>query len=192
VSKALLDTDIYSEVLKAINPTVTANATGYRRQHSILTLSAVTLMEIVRGLRKKQTPRRLQNFLAAVALEQVIPFDQTAAEWTGSIAGELEWIGQPIGIADTMIAATALARGLELVTGNTRHVAWGRENSVRRVPAGRDRGCGPSTRRSTGRTAPPSPSPAAGLRPPGSSPPRRACAVAGASPRPSCPATPRR
>jgi len=34
VNKALLDTDIYSEVLKSINPTVAQNAATYRQTHS--------------------------------------------------------------------------------------------------------------------------------------------------------------
>jgi tRNA(fMet)-specific endonuclease VapC len=49
VNKALLDTDIYSEVLKAINPTVAQNAATYRQAHGVLTLSIITKMEIVRG-----------------------------------------------------------------------------------------------------------------------------------------------
>jgi predicted nucleic acid-binding protein len=51
----------------------------------------------------------------------VVPFDQAAAELAGRIAGELERIGQPIGTADPMIAATARHHGLELVTANTSH-----------------------------------------------------------------------
>ena len=51
----------------------------------------------------------------------MISFDQAAAELAGRIAGELERIGQPIGLADPMIAALALTQGLELVTGNTAH-----------------------------------------------------------------------
>jgi tRNA(fMet)-specific endonuclease VapC len=35
--------------------------------------------------------------------------------------GELDRTGQPIGTADSMIAAIALEHGLELVTGNTAH-----------------------------------------------------------------------
>jgi hypothetical protein len=35
VNKALLDTDTYSEVLKAVNPTVAKNATSYRQQHGM-------------------------------------------------------------------------------------------------------------------------------------------------------------
>jgi tRNA(fMet)-specific endonuclease VapC len=52
---------------------------------------------------------------------EVIPFVQPAAELAGRIAGELEHLGRPIGIADSMIAAIALEHGLELVTGNTTH-----------------------------------------------------------------------
>ena len=121
MNKALLDTDIYSEILKAANPTVTANATTYRRAQGFLTFSTVTVMEVVRGFQKNQSTRRLNAFLAAIALEEILPFDQPAAELAGRIAGELERIGQPIGTADPMIAAIALHHGLELVTGNTAH-----------------------------------------------------------------------
>lgn len=121
MNKALLDTDIYSEILKAANPTVTHNATVYRRAQGFLTFSTITVMEVVRGFQKKQSTRRLQAFLSAISLEEVIPFDQPAAELAGRIAGELERIGQPIGTADPMIAAIALRHGLELVTGNSAH-----------------------------------------------------------------------
>ena len=121
MNKALLDTDIYSEILKSVDPTVTRNATAYRQAHGILTLSAVTVMEVIRGFQKNQSQRKLQNFLAAVALEEVLAFDQPAGELAGRIAGDLERIGQPIGLADPMIAAIALTHGLELVTGNTAH-----------------------------------------------------------------------
>jgi tRNA(fMet)-specific endonuclease VapC len=119
VSRVLLDTDIYSEVIKAVNPTVTQNAIAYRKANGVLTLSVVTVMEIVRGFQQNQSTRRLSNFLTAVASEDVLIFDQPAAELAVRIEGELLPIGRPIGMADTMIAAVALTRGLELSTGNT-------------------------------------------------------------------------
>lgn len=121
MNKALLDTDIYSEILKAVNRTVAQNATGYRRRHGVHTLSAVTVMEIVYGFQLVQNKRRLQDFLTAVALEEVIPFDRSAAELAGRIAGDLDRTGQTIGKADPMIAAVAIHHGLELVTGNIAH-----------------------------------------------------------------------
>ena len=121
MSRVLLDTDIYSEVIKAINPTVTQNAIAYRQANGVLTLSVVTVMEIVRGFQQNQSVRRLNDFLTAVASEDVLIFDQPAAELAGRIEGELVRTGRPIGMADTMIAAIALTQGLELATGNTAH-----------------------------------------------------------------------
>lgn len=121
MNKALIDTDIYSEILKSIDPNVLGNATAYRQAHGILTVSSVTVMEVVRGFQKKQSRSKLQRFLAAVALEEVLDFDRDAGELAGRIAGDLERIGQSIGQSDPMIAALALIHGLELVTGNTAH-----------------------------------------------------------------------
>jgi tRNA(fMet)-specific endonuclease VapC len=121
VNKALLDTDTYSEVLKALNPTVAQNAALYRRQHGVLSLSAITLMEIVYGFQRVQNARRLQDFLTSVAVEEVLDFERNAAALAGRIAGDLDRTGQTIGKADPMIAAVALHHGLELVTGNTFH-----------------------------------------------------------------------
>jgi tRNA(fMet)-specific endonuclease VapC len=122
LNKALLDTDSYSEVLKAVDPVVARNAAAYRQAQGVLTLSTVTVMEIIRGFQRNQSHRRLQNFLAAIASEEVITFDLAAAQLAGRIAGDLERVGSPIGLADPMIAGIALTQNLELVTGNTAHL----------------------------------------------------------------------
>ncbi len=117
----MLDTDIYSEVLKRVDPTVTGNAATYRARHGVYTLSAITVMEVVQGFHRVGNARRMQQFLSAVALEDVLPFGRIVAELAGRIAGDLERTGQPIGRADPMIAAVALEHGLDLITGNTNH-----------------------------------------------------------------------
>jgi tRNA(fMet)-specific endonuclease VapC len=121
LNKSLLDTDIFSEITKGIDQTVAAHAAAYRQAFPCYTISAVSLMEATRGLQQKQAFQQLQNLLAAVAHEEVLPFDRAAAELAGRIGGELVRVGRPIGLADTMIAAIALHHGLELVTGNTGH-----------------------------------------------------------------------
>jgi tRNA(fMet)-specific endonuclease VapC len=121
VNRSLLDTDILSEVGKAIDPNVVAKATSYRRAFGRFTISVISIMEIVRGFQQKQSIRRLHLFLAAVAHEEIVLLNRPSAELAGRIAGDLDRIGQPVGKADPMIAAIAIEQGLELVTGNTSH-----------------------------------------------------------------------
>ena len=87
MNKALLDTDTYSEILKAINPNIAQNAATYRQAHGVLSVSAITVMEIVYGFQRVQNPHRLQDFLTAVAVEEVLDFERNAAELAGRIAG---------------------------------------------------------------------------------------------------------
>ena len=118
MNKALLDTDILSEVGKGLDPTVAANAAAYRNVFGRYTTSTVSIMEVIRGFRRTSSTRRLRTFEASIAVLELLPLDQAAAELAGRIAGDLERVGRPIGLADPMIAAIALTQGLELVTGN--------------------------------------------------------------------------
>ena len=108
MNKALLDTDILSEIGKGIDPNVVRNAAAYRNAYGRYTLSVITIVEMVRGFQKKQSTRRLQQFLSAIVSEEILSLDQPAAELAGRIAGDLDRTGQPIGRADPMIAAIAL------------------------------------------------------------------------------------
>jgi len=121
LNKAILDTDTLSEIGKAKNPAIVGNAKTYRRSFGHYTLSVVTVMEIVRGFQQTHAHARLNAFLSTLPHMEVLPFDQHEAELAGRIAGELHRLGRPIEMADTMIAATAITHGLELVTGNTAH-----------------------------------------------------------------------
>ena len=121
MSNTLLDTDIYSEILRAVNTTVIGHATSYRQAYGRLTLSVITIMEMVKGFQQVQRPQTITSVLTSAASEEVLAFDQPSAELAGRIWGDLERTGQRIGQADPMIAAIALTHGLELATGNTSH-----------------------------------------------------------------------
>ena len=123
LNKCLLDTDIYSEILKSVDQTVLKHAVAYRQAQGVLTLTTITVMEVIRGFHKILNRQKLQGFLSAIAQQVVLDFDRPSAELAGRIAGDLERVGQPIGPADTMIAAIALTHQRELVTGNTAHFA---------------------------------------------------------------------
>ena len=121
MDKALLDTDIFSHVLKAKDPALVRHAAAYQEEFGAFTVSAVTVMEIVKGFQRVQRDDALERFLRGVAGIQVIPFDTDTATFAGRIYGDLERTGQPIGRADPMIAATAIRHDLTLATRNTTH-----------------------------------------------------------------------
>ena len=89
MNKALLDTDILSEVLKGRNPQVVAQAEAYLRHHAMLTVSAVSVIEIVSGLRRMARSAQLEQFLRALDAIEVLPVDTQSAVLAGRIDGDL-------------------------------------------------------------------------------------------------------
>lgn len=78
-------------------------------------------MEIIFGLElrpvvKQRLARPFQELLEKI---DVSPFDTSAARESGRIRAKLKKEGTPIGPYNVLIAGTALARGLILVTANT-------------------------------------------------------------------------
>ncbi len=121
MDKALLDTDIFSEILKGANPTVATRAAAYHASFGHYTISLITVLEIIKGYHKIKREDRIQKFLSILPCVELLPLDLNSAETAGRIMGDLERTGQPIGRADPMVAATALRHDLVLVTGNTSH-----------------------------------------------------------------------
>ena len=115
MNKALLDTDIISEIGKAKNATVAGHAKTYRRSVGHYTLSAVSVMEIVRGFQRTQAATRLNAFLVTLPHMEVVLFDQSAAE----LAGRATLKGTE---GDILSPRRALR-----VIGNTKAVLFGTE-----------------------------------------------------------------
>jgi tRNA(fMet)-specific endonuclease VapC len=128
MDRALLDTDILSEILKGIDRAVVTNAIAYRAAWGRYTTSMITVLEIVKGLHKVGRESAIQSFLAGLSTVELLTLDIVSAELAGRIYADLERTGQTIGRADPMIAAIALRHGLTLVTGNLAH--YGRIQSL--------------------------------------------------------------
>jgi len=118
---SLLDTDIFSEILKGVDAQVAAQAMAYRAIFGHYTISTITVLEIVKGLHKVQREDRIQEFLDGLGSVSVLTLDVPGAELAGRIYADLECSGQPIGRADPIIAAIAIRQGLTLITGNQAH-----------------------------------------------------------------------
>ena len=82
-------------------------------------LPAPVAYELYYGAYKSQRVERNVELLDRMEFE-VLPFEAEDARVAGEIRARLEAAGQPIGPYDLLIAGQAYARGLVLVTANTR------------------------------------------------------------------------
>lgn len=121
MNKALLDTDIFSEVVKGKNAVVRSRSAAYRQTFVRYTIAAPTIVEIVDGFTHKNQLQQLQRFRLLLQLVEVLPLHSAEADLAGEITGGLARLGTPVGVIDPMIAAVAITHRLTLVTGNTRH-----------------------------------------------------------------------
>lgn len=117
--KYLLDTNVVSDIGRRV--------LWVTRRFSLLdpklmAVSVVSIQELQYG--RSRNPGEARKFNAAIdkvlADVYVVPFETYDAHVTGSIRAFLARAGKPIGLPDSMIAGTALARGLIVVTANTR------------------------------------------------------------------------
>ena len=111
----LLDTKAISAVTKG-----RSGISGRLRQEAPedVVLSAIVLHELYFGAFRSG---RQHHFLLIEEMRfRILPFEPDDARQAGRVRAILSAAGTPIGPYDTLIAGQALARGLTLVTRNTR------------------------------------------------------------------------
>ena len=116
--KYLLDTNVCIRVLNGSSADVVARLGGL--DPSEVAMCTVVRAELVFGARK--STHVAENLRLVDALFEpfvCLPFDDRAADAYGSVRADLERVGRPIGPNDLLIAATALANSLILVTHKT-------------------------------------------------------------------------
>lgn len=115
--KYLLDTCTVSDFVKG-QPGVMARIKALSPRQIVV--SALTRMEIDYGLAlNSERARKLTPVLDAFfSVVSTVPFDEADARATAAIRAALKSKGQPIGAYDALIAGTAVARGLIVVTSN--------------------------------------------------------------------------
>lgn len=121
----LLDTCVLSE-LRRPRPDAGVATWVSSTDEDRLYLSVVAFMEIQKGITRLGDDSRraaLQNWLdrdlTARFAGRVLPVDaETALTW-GTLMGEAERQGTPVPVVDALLAATAAARNLTLVTRKT-------------------------------------------------------------------------
>lgn len=118
MSQFLLDTNIWILLLKQ-PPASLRRRLDAEGARNIATCSVVKA-ELWHGALKFEDARQRQTIVEhLLAPYASLPFDDAAARHYGTIRHALETRGQVIGPNDLKIAATCLAHGLTLVTGNS-------------------------------------------------------------------------
>jgi predicted nucleic acid-binding protein len=117
----LVDTNVLSELAR---PRPNAAVVGWFAKQSRVHLSVVTLEELAFGVaRAKGGARtRLARWLDALlaARPPILDVTPAVARASGELRAAREARGHRVAMADMLIAATALAHGLTLVTRNVR------------------------------------------------------------------------
>jgi tRNA(fMet)-specific endonuclease VapC len=116
----LLDTNIVSYILKRTNTTIESKLREARRSGQEVFLSCITYYELKRGLLYANATRQLAEFDAFSSKYPVLFLDDIQIiEQACEIHANLKIKGTPIQDADVLIAATAITRGLILVSNDS-------------------------------------------------------------------------
>jgi tRNA(fMet)-specific endonuclease VapC len=118
----LLDTNVLSEVLrKRPEPRVVERLRGVAP--GAFFTSVVCVTELRYGARRHPEGDALWERIAREVLSRVhvLPLGEAEALRAGDLLAALEAAGQPIGVEDVLIGATALVGSLTVATRNVRH-----------------------------------------------------------------------
>jgi tRNA(fMet)-specific endonuclease VapC len=116
----LLDTNTIIFLLKDPQTGTVARNLRLMKASEVVT-SAIVISELVSGARRGSPERLDRNLMTLKSLRfQILPFGDADAEAAGAIDATLKSAGTPIGPLDALIAGQGLARGLTVITNNTR------------------------------------------------------------------------
>ena len=131
----LLDTNIVSEFVKQA-PNDRVIDLYFARKH-LCSIAAITWQELTRGVNRMPEGKRrlrIQNFIDSLEENiEVLPYDKFSAQICGEIQARAEKEGKSLPSYDSQIAATAISRGMILVTHNTADFESIKETAFLRV-----------------------------------------------------------
>ena len=124
----LLDTNVVSEAIKP-QPADHVVAWLAAQPSASIYLSVLTLGAIEQGIVRSPNPRRAERLARWLEDElqprfhgRILPLYAPVMKTWGQITGHALLRGQPVSYAASLLAATAITHGLNLVTRNTRDV----------------------------------------------------------------------
>ena len=113
----LIDTNICIYIMNQSPPEVIQKFKNF--EIGQIGISSITVSELNYGVaksqQKKKNAKRLEEFLTPF---MILPYDENASKYYGTIRSHLESQGKVIGPLDMLIAAHAVSEDLTLVTNN--------------------------------------------------------------------------
>jgi len=126
--KYLLDTCLISELVKKVPHPAVVNWLDSQDEQGLF-LSVLTIGELQKGIgkfpdsaRKDELQAWVEHDLALRFTGRIIDVDMEAMLIWGRLQGESERKGETLHVMDSLIAATAKAHGLVVVTRNVRDI----------------------------------------------------------------------
>ncbi|MEQ9621978.1 PIN domain-containing protein [Coleofasciculus chthonoplastes] len=117
---ALVDTDILSMFFRG-NPAVVSHFQTYLNEYRQINLSIITYYEIISGLKHRDAQKQVTLFLEFATQNTVLPLTQKSVTLSANYYASLRRDGTPVDDIDLLIAGTAVANNLVLITHNQRH-----------------------------------------------------------------------
>lgn len=127
MSGYLLDTNVVSELVRGVPA---QRVVEFFLAHQDLWLSTIVVHEVEFGLRRLpdgQRRRDLETRIAALFTnyaDSVLPLERTDAEWAARFRVQEQRSGRTLELGDALIAGTAKAHDLVLVTRNVADFQW--------------------------------------------------------------------
>ncbi|MCY3553840.1 MAG: type II toxin-antitoxin system VapC family toxin [Gemmatimonadetes bacterium] len=124
MSGYLLDTNVVSELTRAAPD---KGVVAFLSENEDFWLSTILIHEIEYGVRLLPQGRRrerLTEMLAAVVRiyeDRILPLDRLGAEWSAELRARARKAGRNLDLGDALVAGTAKAHSLAVVTRNDRH-----------------------------------------------------------------------
>jgi tRNA(fMet)-specific endonuclease VapC len=116
VALTVADTDVLIDSLRGREPS--KGRIERELKTGGLATTVVNAFELLSGARTAAELQKVEKLLAALA---ILPLDEEAGRQAAEVRRTLEKAGQPIGMADYLIAGICLARSATLLTRNRDH-----------------------------------------------------------------------
>ncbi len=116
----ILDTTFLIDLLRN-EPMAVRKANELERQSTSLTTTTVTVFELWRGFNALKNPEKIERACEMLDQLTIYPLDIQSAKRAGSLAHDLDKIGQEVDPEDACIAGIALEKHEEVLTRNVKH-----------------------------------------------------------------------